>query len=62
MIARFAETLAFDMGIPVFTGLKSGHGVDQRIVPLCTAARLNLREGELLISTGVETQTKGRRT
>ncbi|MDZ4084833.1 MAG: LD-carboxypeptidase [Bdellovibrionales bacterium] len=62
VIARFAETLAFEMGIPVFTGLKSGHGVDQRIVPLCTAARLNLREGELLISTGVETQTKGRRT
>lgn len=60
VIDRFAETIAFDLGISVFTGLKSGHGVDQRVVPLCTAARLNLREGELLISTGVASQAKGR--
>jgi len=60
VLDRFAETIAFDLGIPVFSGLKSGHGVDQRIVPLNTASRLNLHEGELLISTGVAGQTKGR--
>jgi muramoyltetrapeptide carboxypeptidase len=61
VLRRFAETAAFDLGVPVFTGLQSGHGVNQRVVPLGTLARLNLREGELVVSTGCAMKSKGQR-
>lgn len=59
VLSRFAETAAFEMGVPVFTGLQSGHGVNQRVVPLGTEARLNLREGELVVATGAARKSKG---
>ncbi len=59
VLSRFAETTAFEMGVSVFTGLQSGHGVNQRVVPLGTSARLNLREGELVVATGAAPKSKG---
>jgi muramoyltetrapeptide carboxypeptidase len=59
VLNRFAETTAFELGIPVFTGIQSGHGVNQRVVPLGTRARLNLRESELVVATGSAIKPKG---
>ncbi|MBN8541376.1 MAG: LD-carboxypeptidase [Deltaproteobacteria bacterium] len=60
VLGRFSETAAFDMGVPVFTGIQCGHGVNQRVVPLGTFARLNLREGELVVATGAAHKPKGK--
>lgn len=54
VITRFAESQALALKIPVFTGLQSGHGENQRVVPLATDALFNLAEGALTISTGVQ--------
>lgn len=62
VIERFAETAAYDLGIPVFTGLRSGHGVNQRVVPIGTSAQLDLHKGELVVATGVDCGQKGRLT
>lgn len=62
VIERFAETTAFELGIPVFVGLQSGHGVNQRVVPIGTSAELNLSSGELVVATGADIRLKGRRS
>lgn len=53
VIERFATTWARDNGVPVFTGITSGHGVNQRVVPIGTEAMLDLRSGSLEIETAV---------
>ncbi len=53
VIERFASTWARENKVPVFTGLASGHGLNQRVVPLGTAAVLDLSAGSLEIETAV---------
>lgn len=54
VIERFASTWARENKIPVLTGIASGHGLNQRIVPLGTNAVLDLRSGSLEIETAVQ--------
>jgi muramoyltetrapeptide carboxypeptidase len=50
VLQRFADTV----GLPVFSGIKSGHDVVQRPVPFETPAELSLGErGKLVCQTGV---------
>ncbi len=60
VLIRFAETSAMELGIPVFSGLQSGHGLNQRVVPLGTSAAFDLAHGELVIATGSSAAVSGR--
>lgn len=53
VVERFARTWALQNQVPIFTGIQSGHGQNQRVVPLGTAAVLDLHSGSLEAQTGV---------
>lgn len=53
VIDRFAREWAFKNKVPVFTGIASGHGPNQRVVPMGTDAVLDLKSGSLEIDTAV---------
>jgi muramoyltetrapeptide carboxypeptidase len=53
VIDRFARTWALENKVSVFTGISSGHGQNQRVVPLGTEAVLDLHSGSLEIETAV---------
>jgi muramoyltetrapeptide carboxypeptidase len=59
VIERFATEWGVRNRVPMYTGLASGHGVNQRVVPLGTEAVLDLRSGSLEVETAV-TFPKGR--
>ncbi len=54
VIDRFARTWAIANGVPVLTGVSSGHGQNQRVVPLGTHAVLDLYSGSLEVDTAVQ--------
>lgn len=54
VIDRFAREWALKNKVPVFTGITSGHGQNQRVVPIGTNAILELHSGSLEIDTGVQ--------
>lgn len=51
VLERFAATWAKAHGVPVYTGVTSGHGLNQRVVPLGAKAVLDLSSGSLSIET-----------
>lgn len=56
VLERFAATWAKANGVAVYTGITSGHGLNQRVVPLGTKATLDLNSGSLSIETAVSTR------
>ncbi|CAN5647673.1 LD-carboxypeptidase [soil metagenome] len=53
VLERFAREWGARSRVPMFTGVTSGHGLNQRVVPLGTEAVLDLRSGSLEIETAV---------
>lgn len=54
VLERFAAHWAKANGVAVYTGITSGHGVNQRVVPLGSRAVLDLNSGSLSIETSVQ--------
>jgi muramoyltetrapeptide carboxypeptidase LdcA involved in peptidoglycan recycling len=54
VIDRFAQTWALANKVPVFTGIPSGHGQNQRVIPIGTSAVLDLHSGSLEVETAVK--------
>lgn len=52
VLKRFAVEWGDVNKVPVFSGIKSGHGQHQRVVPIGSAAVLNSKTGILEIQTG----------
>lgn len=52
VIDRFAKTWGHANKVPVLTGIASGHGLNQRVVPLGTKATLDLHSGSLEVQAG----------
>ncbi|MDX9732046.1 MAG: LD-carboxypeptidase [Bdellovibrionales bacterium] len=53
VIERFASTWGKKNDVPVLTGLASGHGVNQRALPIGTKAVLDMAAGALMVESGV---------
>lgn len=53
VIDRFATTWAEKNCVPVFSGIASGHGVNQRVVPIGTEGVIDLRSSSIEIETAV---------
>ncbi len=54
VLERFAIEWGAANNVPVYTGVTSGHGLNQRVVPLATEAVLDLNSGSLEIETAVQ--------
>ncbi len=54
VIERFAKTWALPNKVLVLTGISSGHGQNQRVIPLGTNAVLDLHSGSLEVETAVQ--------
>lgn len=57
VLVRFAKEWADVNKVPVYSGILSGHGQHQRVVPLGTKALLNSKTGVLEIETGGRLRT-----
>lgn len=53
VIERFAKEWAQENNVPVFSGVSSGHGVNQRVVPIGTEGVIDLRSSSIEIETAV---------